>query len=164
MAARTCLLCGKALSRIWADKGEEFCSREHRNQYRVRRGMDRLMEASAVASVMRRREIPKAIPAGELRCAGPAFPRAFLEAKRRPPAEVSIPRVRPSGRPRLNGASRYRFTQPRAELAAEPRELSDTMRFAVPSPRAPRVAARMPAHVIQAPPAVERPRDGGRRE
>src|SRR5579871_5947355 len=62
MSARTCLLCGKALSRIWVGAGEDFCSREHRNQYRLRRGMDRLQEASKVASLMRRRENPKPIP------------------------------------------------------------------------------------------------------
>src|SRR5579864_3658754 len=68
MNARTCLLCGKPLSRIWVGAGEDFCSREHRNQYRLRRGMDRLQEASKVASVMRRRENPKAIPG--LKCPG----------------------------------------------------------------------------------------------
>ena len=62
MSARTCLLCGKALSRIWVGAGEDFCSREHRNQYRLRRGMDRLQEANKVASLMRRRENPKPIP------------------------------------------------------------------------------------------------------
>src|SRR5438309_4746583 len=59
MAAKTCLLCGKALSRIWAGSGEDFCSREHRNQYRLRRGMDRLTEANKISSVMRRRELPR---------------------------------------------------------------------------------------------------------
>ena len=56
---RTCLLCDKPLSRIWLGAGEDFCSREHRNQYRLRRGMDRLLEANKVASLMRRRESPK---------------------------------------------------------------------------------------------------------
>ncbi len=58
---RTCLLCDKPLSRIWLGAGEDFCSREHRNQYRLRRGMDRLLEANKVASLMRRRESPKPI-------------------------------------------------------------------------------------------------------
>lgn len=65
MNARTCLLCGKTLSRIWVGAGEDFCSREHRNQYRLRRGMDRLQEANKVASLMRRRENPKPIPVVE---------------------------------------------------------------------------------------------------
>ena len=56
---RSCLLCGKPLSRIWVGSGEDFCSREHRNQYRMRRGMDRLLEANKISNVMRRREIPK---------------------------------------------------------------------------------------------------------
>ncbi|SPF48384.1 conserved hypothetical protein [Candidatus Sulfopaludibacter sp. SbA4] len=63
MNPRTCLLCGKPLSRIWVGAGEDFCSREHRNQYRLRRGMDRLLEANKVASLMRRREQPKPISA-----------------------------------------------------------------------------------------------------
>jgi len=63
MNARTCLLCGKPLSRIWVGAGEDFCSREHRNQYRLRRGMDRLLEANKVASLLRRREQPKPISA-----------------------------------------------------------------------------------------------------
>src|SRR5579872_7097654 len=56
MSARSCQLCGKALSRIWVGSGGDFCSREHRNQYRLRQGMDRLQEANKVANVMRRRE------------------------------------------------------------------------------------------------------------
>ncbi len=55
------MLCGKPLSRIRVGGGEEFCSREHRTQYRLRRGMDRLQEANKVASLMRRRETPKPI-------------------------------------------------------------------------------------------------------
>jgi len=39
----------------------DFCSREHRNQYRMRQGMDRLLEANQVANVIRRREVPKPI-------------------------------------------------------------------------------------------------------
>jgi hypothetical protein len=61
MSERTCQLCGKTLSRIRVGGGEEFCSREHRTQYRLRRGMDRLQEANKVASLMRRRENPKPI-------------------------------------------------------------------------------------------------------
>jgi hypothetical protein len=61
MSERMCQLCGKPLSRIRVGGGEEFCSREHRTQYRLRRGMDRLQEANKVASLMRRRENPKPI-------------------------------------------------------------------------------------------------------
>jgi hypothetical protein len=66
MSLRTCLLCGKPLSRIWSGSSEEFCSREHRNQYRLRQGMDRLLESTRVSNVMRRRELPMTVaqPAG----------------------------------------------------------------------------------------------------
>src|ERR1044071_10342634 len=43
MNSRTCLLCGKALSRT-GGSGEDFCSYEHRSQYRLHRGLDRLNE------------------------------------------------------------------------------------------------------------------------
>jgi hypothetical protein len=66
MNGRTCQLCGKALSRFSVGSGGDFCSREHRNQFRLRLGMDRLMEANKVASLMRRRENAKTIPASQL--------------------------------------------------------------------------------------------------
>jgi len=66
MNGRTCQLCGKALSRFTVGSGGDFCSREHRNQFRLRLGMDRLMEANKVSSLMRRRENAKAIPAAQL--------------------------------------------------------------------------------------------------
>src|SRR5690348_6813201 len=77
MSARTCLLCGKPLSRIWAGGGDDFCSKEHRNQYRLRRGMDRLQEANKVANLMRRRENPKPISNGLLMSGAVNSPRAF---------------------------------------------------------------------------------------
>ena len=43
------------MSRIWTGGGD-YCSREHRNQHRLRLGMDRLVEANKVANLMRRRE------------------------------------------------------------------------------------------------------------
>jgi hypothetical protein len=61
MSARVCQLCGKPLSRIRVGTEGEFCSHKHRNQYRLRQGMDRLMEANKVANLMRRRELPKPI-------------------------------------------------------------------------------------------------------
>jgi hypothetical protein len=60
MSAKTCQLCGRPLSRIGIGGGD-FCSREHRNQYRLRQGMERLQEANEVATLMRRRETPKPI-------------------------------------------------------------------------------------------------------
>lgn len=62
MSVKTCRFCGKSLSRIWVGGGE-FCSREHRDQYRLRCGMDRLLEANKVATLMRRRENPKQVMA-----------------------------------------------------------------------------------------------------
>jgi len=41
--------------------GGDFCSREHRNQYGLRLGMDRLQEANKVATLMRRRENLKTV-------------------------------------------------------------------------------------------------------
>ncbi len=88
MSARVCLLCGKSLSRIWSGSGEDFCSREHRNQYRLRRGMDRLHEANQVASVMRRRENPRPIHPSRLILAGLQTPRYFPESK---PFQIPAP-------------------------------------------------------------------------
>src|SRR5580692_3347786 len=66
MNGRTCQLCGKALSRFTVGSGGDFSSREHRNQFRLRLGMDRLLEANKVASLMRRRENAKVIPSAQL--------------------------------------------------------------------------------------------------
>src|SRR5215469_4506457 len=68
MSAKTCQLCGKPLGRRGADG--EFCSKEHRNQYRLRQGLDRLQEADKVATMMRRREALRPIPASELQAPG----------------------------------------------------------------------------------------------
>jgi hypothetical protein len=66
MPVKTCRLCGRPLSRIRVGGDEEFCSREHRNQFRLRSSMGRLLEANKVASVMRRRETLRQIPATHL--------------------------------------------------------------------------------------------------
>jgi hypothetical protein len=66
MAVKTCRLCGRPLSRIRVGGDEEFCSREHRNQFRLRSSMGRLLEANKVASVMRRRETLRQIPVAQL--------------------------------------------------------------------------------------------------
>ncbi len=81
MNARACQLCGKPLSRIWVGSGGDFCSREHRNQYRLRRGMDRLQEESKVASLMRRRENPKALPFARLAGAYAVAQRGFFQGR-----------------------------------------------------------------------------------
>jgi hypothetical protein len=98
MSSRTCQLCGKPLSRIWVGAGGDFCSREHRNQYQLRQGMDRLLEASQVANLMRRRETPKPILGASIESAQSLLQRGFFELK----PVVSLrkqervwPRVRP---------------------------------------------------------------------
>jgi hypothetical protein len=81
MNARCCQLCGKPLSRLRVGGDGDFCSREHRNQHRLRRGMDRLEEANKVTSLMRRRENPRHISAARLMCNSALEHRAFLEPK-----------------------------------------------------------------------------------
>src|SRR3954468_12230555 len=66
MTARVCQLCGKALSRLRVGGDGDYCSKEHRNQHRLRQGMDRLEEASKVTSLMRRRKSPRQIAAATL--------------------------------------------------------------------------------------------------
>ena len=66
MGLKTCRLCGRPLSRIRVGGDEDFCSREHRNQFRLRSSMGRLLEANKVANVMRRRETLRQIPASQL--------------------------------------------------------------------------------------------------
>src|ERR1039458_9594798 len=92
MTGRTCQLCGKPLSRFTVGSGGDFCSREHRNQFRLRLGMDRLLEANKVASLMRRRENAKTIPASQLARDSTVLPRAapHLRAPVRQPAVHSL--------------------------------------------------------------------------
>jgi hypothetical protein len=68
MNARTCQLCGKPLSRLRGGVDGDFCSREHKSQYGLRLGMDRLQEANKVANLMRRRENPRQFAAARLMC------------------------------------------------------------------------------------------------
>src|SRR6185369_16404191 len=70
MNARNCQLCGKPLSRLRVGGDGDFCSKEHRNQFRLRAGMDRLVEVNKVASLMRRRESARQIPPATLICRG----------------------------------------------------------------------------------------------
>jgi hypothetical protein len=66
MNARNCQLCGKPLSRLRVGGDGDFCSKDHRNQFRLRAGMDRLVEVNKVASLMRRREAARQIPLASL--------------------------------------------------------------------------------------------------
>src|SRR5437667_8673441 len=82
MSVKTCQLCGKPLSRLRVGADPEFCSKEHRNQFRLRRGMDRLVEVNKVANLMRRRESPKQITFSSLMCQSAIAPRGFYESER----------------------------------------------------------------------------------
>jgi len=97
MSAKTCQLCGKPLGRRSSDG--DFCSREHRNQFRLRRGMDRLEEANKVANLMRRRENPRQIPASVLAASGLMEPRGSSAPVPFPVRQVE-PRF-PSSKPAL---------------------------------------------------------------
>jgi hypothetical protein len=142
------------LSRIWAGTGEDFCSREHRNQYRLRLGMDRLLEANKVANVMRRRETPRQIPAASLRSAGPSSARGYFDPQRRrenPMAGFDPPRARAALRAGLPASSD--FLPPAAIVARKhPQEINSApLAFAPQVPLGPAVGRRLRAHVAQAP-------------
>jgi hypothetical protein len=82
MSVKTCQLCGKPLSRLRVGADPEFCSKEHRSQFRLRKGMDRLEEVNKVANLMRRRESPKQITFSSLMCQSAISPRGFFESER----------------------------------------------------------------------------------
>ncbi len=104
MNARNCQLCGKPLSRLRVGGDGDFCSKDHRNQFRLRAGMDRLVEVNKVASLMRRRESARHIPAASLMRPGAterqdmavAFPQHMDRAPqlvRLNPAAATRPRI-----------------------------------------------------------------------
>ena len=157
MSARTCLLCGKTLSRIWVGAGDGFCSREHGNQYRLKRGMDRLTETNKVSVLMRRRENPRPITSASLPLDSAASHRDYAEVKisaaggtRFPflrPISVSstarispvceryveprLPRVAGSTQPRQPDSSLLRFSARKTALEAPARRAASP----VPIPR-----------------------------
>src|SRR3954470_2419685 len=105
MSAKVCQLCGKPLSRLRVGGDAEFCSREHRNQFGLRRGMDRLEEVNKVTSLMRRRESPRQISAARLMCNSALATRGYLEGKPyAPPADLApfAPAFRIPEAPRLS--------------------------------------------------------------
>src|SRR5262245_23353083 len=81
MNPRTCQLCGKPLSRLRVGGDGDFCSKEHRHQFRLRAGMDRLVEVNKVASLMRRRESPRQIAPASLVRNAALDRRGFFESK-----------------------------------------------------------------------------------
>src|ERR1035438_373902 len=112
MSAKACLLCGKPLGRLRVGGDGEFCSREHRNQPRLRRGMDRLEEANKVTSLMRRRENPRHILAARLMCNSALEQRGSKEEKLlAPETEIAAytPMLPGPAAPRVNrGPDRYK--------------------------------------------------------
>src|SRR5215831_15543269 len=91
MNARNCQLCGKPLSRLRVGGDGDFCSKEHRNQFRLRAGMDRLVEVNKVANLMRRRESARHIPRASMICRGLTARRDFGDLI--PTALDSTPRL-----------------------------------------------------------------------
>src|SRR5262249_24050030 len=81
MNPRTCQLCGKPLSRLRVGGDGDFCSKEHRHQFRLRDGMDRLQEVNKVANLMRRRESARQIAPSSLIRNAALGRRGFLDAK-----------------------------------------------------------------------------------
>ena len=158
MSARTCLLCGKPLSRIWVGAGDDFCSREHGNQYRLKRGMDRLTETNKISSLMRRRENPKPITAASLPLDSAAARRGFPEVQIPAASKTRLPFWRPlsgSSTPRIALLSE-RYVEPRlSRLAgsAEPRQPdSSLLGFAArqTAPVAPVRRAELPVRIPRA--------------
>jgi hypothetical protein len=90
MSARSCQLCGKPLSRFSSASGGDFCSRDHRNQFRLRQGMGRLQEANQVATVMRRREQLRPLPNANTPNSANIDRRGFFELQFAPAAKPQV--------------------------------------------------------------------------
>ena len=155
MSARTCLLCGKPLSRIWVGAGDDFCSREHGNQYRLKRGMDRLTETNKISSLMRRRENPRPITAARLPLDSASARRDFPEMKIPAGVGARFPSLRPfsvSATPRIATVS-GRYVEPRLPRPAgssKPRQPdSSFLRFSArkTAPVAPVRKAALPVRI-----------------
>jgi len=121
------LLCGKPLGRIWVGAGDDFCSREHGNQYRLKRGMDRLAEANKISSLMRRRENPRPITSASLPLDSASARRDFPEAKIPAAGGTRLPSLRPlsvSSTARIAAVSERYVTPrlPRLAGSSEPRQ------------------------------------------
>jgi hypothetical protein len=159
MSVKSCLLCGKSLGRLRVGGDGEFCSREHRNQHRLRAGMDRLEEANKVTSLMRRRENPRHISAARLMCNSATEQRGFLGAKPLGSGvEISAySRVLPGpAAPRVNrGPDRYRppratrLPGPGVSRRADPSRLSISDRGTLPE--VPQRRQKLLAKISQAP-------------
>jgi hypothetical protein len=166
MSVRTCLLCGKPLGRIWVGAGDDFCSREHGNQYRLKRGMDRLTEANKISSLMRRRESPRPITSASQPLDSASARRDYPEAKTPAAGGTRFPSLRPlsvSSTPRIAAVSEH-YVPPRLRPLAgstEPRPPdSPLLRFPArkTAPLAPAPRVVLPARIPRARAALLRDR------
>jgi hypothetical protein len=157
MSARTCLLCGKPLSRIWVGAGDDFCSREHGNQYRLKLGMNRLTESNKISSLMRRRENPRPITSAHLPLDSTSSRRYFPELKISVAGGTRFPSLSPrsvSSTPRMSPVS-DRYVRPRlsrlAECSAPRQPDSSLLRFSArkTDPMAPVRRAELPVRIQQ---------------
>src|SRR5438874_7280748 len=155
--SKNCLLCAKPLSRIRVGGGEDFCSREHRNQYRLRRGMDRLLEANKVANVMRRRENPRQIPTASLHSTGPALQRGFFDPQLRrdvQPGGFARRKIGPALQNRFEASSNFRSPLGNRGREQAGRVIeSNALRCAAERALPPPVAFRMSAAIVEAAPS-----------
>ena len=147
--------------------GEEFCSREHRTQYRLRRGMDRLQEANKVASLMRRRENPKPIavsPVAEMIWRGYFQPMPDTTQAVRLPARTGLGRLIPglpaAGYAALRPAGGPRRTERRG--AQGPMQPGAAQNMALPRIRA-HASCGVPQAQAALPPAAAPVREAARR-
>jgi hypothetical protein len=166
MSARTCLLCGKPLSRIWVGAGDDFCSREHGNQYRLKRGMDRLTETNKISSLMRRRESPMPIASASLPLDSASSHRDFPEMRISAAGQTRFPSLRPHlvpSTPRISPVSDsyMRPRVPRQAGSSEPRQPdSSLLRFSArkTAPVVPVRKTELPVRIPRAQAALLRDR------
>jgi hypothetical protein len=169
MSVKSCQLCGKPLGRMRVGGDGDFCSREHRNQFRLRRGMDRLQEANQVATLMRRRENPRQIPMAQLAAPGVTERRGSLDSTPFPAhrAAAGFPVLSPAAfQPRRPAERAQSFSDPLSDLLrrsshALPRVMTPAaLPFAAPATPRPLLAQRViwkPAASVRAAPAAVLP-------
>jgi hypothetical protein len=96
--------------------GGDFCSREHRNQYGLRLGMDRLQEANKVATLMRRRENLKTVVPAQAESLASLLRRGFNQSLRlsEPAAPAQHMRdIQPALDAHVRGGGTFFLPQPR---------------------------------------------------
>jgi hypothetical protein len=139
MNSQACLLCGKTLSRIRVGSGEDFCCRDHRDQYRLRRGMDRLGQGKKPSGVIPPGDLFKPLTAAAASI--PAEPRihdARMSTRLQHPGPQPIPSRIVT---RIPAAGILRELLPHAPRQAQAREFQ-ILRLAKPNRLTLRIAAR----------------------